>query len=163
MIKADCMEVYLFRQNVMVELGQHWTSFLLVYLLAFSIMLSLLVVILIRKPPNITIPVWLQIYIIAYLVCFIGLPLLCIAHANYGADKLLTKIFLAAGNDYAAIGGRDKWVKYIGTNSAYWSFLGVPVTYNLLVAITSFLIASGGLAAGRVFGSDLTGSDDVSP
>ena len=71
-------------------------------------------------------------------VILIAFPDVSIAHANYSADLLNSKVILSASGDFELLGGRNKWVEYIESSPAYWSILNIPITCKCCFSILLF-------------------------
>ena len=127
LIRVDAVECYLFRQRIITGVSDTWNIFLVVYLIAMMMLLLSTVVQKLRTPAEYY-PLWVFLLLLGLALCFLLFPLIGIAHANYGADKLKSKIFLSSLDDFSALGGRDKWIKYISSNPTYWTIFNVAIT-----------------------------------
>lgn len=132
LIRGDAVECYLFRQRIIRGVSDTWNLFLVVYLVAICILMIATIVQKIRSPAKYY-PMYIFIIYMGIALIFLLFPLVGIAHANFGSDKLKSKIFLSSLEDFSALGGRDKWIKYISSNPTYWTIFNVAITCKFFV------------------------------
>jgi hypothetical protein len=124
LLRTDAIECYLFRQKLIKTLSLSFQNFLLAYYVCSVVYAAETVATQMLTP----MPLPLFAILASVEGLYLCYPLLCVAHANYAAEKMRARIFLSSPSDYSALGSREKWVAYMGENSTTWNIYGVPIT-----------------------------------
>jgi hypothetical protein len=149
LICRDATEHYLFVCALLHRAGNLWSPVLLLFLfLAIYIALANVLILLSFSSTSETTEwyIILIIFITIRVTVLAIYPVLSIAFANANFIEMSNIFRIADDNDYALIGGRNRWLNVFKDAPAAWTIFGVFVTPQQLFAVLwTALLAIGGV------------------
>lgn len=149
LILRDATEQYLFIREAMTTAGRIWSPVItgLMFLALYICLADAYIIFWASSKShhftNIKPLLYLQLIIfvtirVSFLVFY---PILSIAFANSYLLKLSDVFRVAGQEDYAVIGGRDRWLDFLQNFPAVWTYYGVYITPERLAGLvwTSFV------------------------
>jgi hypothetical protein len=144
-VKRDATEHYFFICEVFSASDRIWSPFLSgIFFICFSVtVIFILFAYTYRRFLNVLLVVQLILYCIVRVLILFIYPIMCLCHANRYIYELSNAFKRSSKEDFALIGGCDRWIQFIADCPAAWTFYGLWITWDRLIGLIWTFAAAG--------------------
>ena len=147
-LPRDAYEHYLFVREFMCTGSRSWSPIIIALTFLCTYFVALFVSGAVLLGSQLSAIGWF--YYISWVSVRVSLliiyPVVSLAYANSYVYALQEQFLVAAPEDFAALGGRDAWLEYLGKVPAVWTIYGLVINWDRLSGLMWTLMAALGAA-----------------